>query len=452
MSPSRSRSVVPASSVVLRACCGTVLVLMCACGAASGFLVLGGRADRSALAADAPQAPAAAPEAAGLNMLVELLVQIEDDAFRRDLLRGVRDAVKGRRSVAMPKAWPQAAPKLRGSGDAEVRELTTYLSLLFGDPQAVDSLRTTARDRKAEAAERVRALESLGQIRAAGLLELLLGLLDDAAVRGSAVRGLAAFDDPGIPAALLDRYAAFDAAVRRDAVATLASRPKFARSLLEGVASGKVPRTDVSAFTARQLAAFGDAEIDRLLAQTWGAVRATTGDKAALVAKYKGLLNASVMKSANPVAGRGVFAKTCQSCHVLFDAGRKVGPELTGSQRANLDYVLSNLLDPNAIVGRDYQVTVVVTDAGRIVSGIVAEENDNAVVIRTANEDVTVPKKEIEVRKQSPVSMMPEGMLEKLPLEEVRDLVSYLASPSQVPLPKGAEVPTGGSNGLAPGK
>ena len=135
-------------------------------------------------------------------------------------------------------------------------------------------------------------------------------------------------------------------------------------------------------------------------------------------------------------AGRAVFAKTCAGCHRLFDAGRKVGPELTGSQRANVDYVLQNLVDPNAIIGRDFQVTVVVTSRGRVLTGIVAEETDNVLVLKTANEDVTVSKEDVEERSVSRVSMMPEGMLDKLTPVERRNLVAYLQSPRQVPLPE----------------
>jgi putative heme-binding domain-containing protein len=121
---------------------------------------------------------------------------------------------------------------------------------------------------------------------------------------------------------------------------------------------------------------------------------------------------------------------------VLFGEGRKVGPELTGAQRNNLDYVLLNLVDPNSAVGRDFRITIIVTDAGRSVAGIIVAENEGSVTIRTANDDVTIPLDEIDIRKRSAVSMMPEGMLDKLTPEQIRDLVVYLASPTQVPLPK----------------
>jgi putative heme-binding domain-containing protein len=116
-----------------------------------------------------------------------------------------------------------------------------------------------------------------------------------------------------------------------------------------------------------------------------------------------------------------------------------VGPELTGAQRTNVDYLLTNLVDPSALVGRDYRMTAIATESGRVVTGIVVREDDNAVRLQTANDEVTIPKDEIEDRKQSNVSMMPEGQLEKLTAEEMRDLFAYLMSQKQVELGEESE-------------
>ena len=124
------------------------------------------------------------------------------------------------------------------------------------------------------------------------------------------------------------------------------------------------------------------------------------------------------------------------SCHRFFGEGGDVGPELTGSQRANLDYILENILDPSALVASEYQVTVLTTKEGRVITGIIKQESDRAVTLQTQNEKITLPKNEIEDRQRLTVSMMPEGLLDPLGKDEVRDLVAYLASTRQVPLAK----------------
>ncbi len=131
--------------------------------------------------------------------------------------------------------------------------------------------------------------------------------------------------------------------------------------------------------------------------------------------------------------GRAVFAKTCAQCHVLFGTGGNVGPELTGSNRGDLDYLLANVYDPSALIGKDYQAHVVATKDGRVLTGIVRSEDQDAITLVTANETLVVPKGEVEERPTSEASMMPEGLWANLPDHEVRSLLAYLASPAQVP-------------------
>ena len=138
-------------------------------------------------------------------------------------------------------------------------------------------------------------------------------------------------------------------------------------------------------------------------------------------------------------AGRAVFNQVCSNCHRLFESGGKIGPDLSGAQRTNLDYVLENLIDPSALLSKDFQMEIVETESGRVITGLVVSDADAAVTIQTAKERIIVPAAEIEFRRKSDVSMMPEGQLKKLPFTQVRDLVAYLASPKQVPLPDDVE-------------
>jgi putative heme-binding domain-containing protein len=105
----------------------------------------------------------------------------------------------------------------------------------------------------------------------------------------------------------------------------------------------------------------------------------------------------------------------------------------------NLDYLLENLVDPSAAIARDFQMLMVEMDTGRIVTGLLVAESEAALTVQTINERLVIPTAEIEQRKTSRVSIMPEGMLQKLTEEQVRDLIAYLSSPGQVPLPPPAK-------------
>ena len=197
-----------------------------------------------------------------------------------------------------------------------------------------------------------------------------------------------------------------------------------------------MPRRDVSVFVARQMQGMKDKRVGERLAKVWGQLQPASAQRTALTTKYKGVLSDDALAKADLSKGRQMYVKNCAACHKLYDEGGDVGPPLTGSQRANLDYILENALDPSAVVPREYQVSVIDLKNGRRINGIIRAETDKALTVQTANETIVVPKDEIESRTVSKLSMMPEGIFEKMADQEVRDLVAYLRGRQQVPLPK----------------
>jgi putative membrane-bound dehydrogenase-like protein len=354
------------------------------------------------------------------------------DVVRRDLLAGILDAFRGRKLVPKPDGWPATYSRLLLTRDPEVLERTLLLALDLGDPKAIQTSRAVVADRRSPTELRQRALAALVERRVPGLPQELLTLLDDRSFRGPAIRALAAYDEAATPPAILSRYRALTESERDDAIATLSARPAWALALLDAIANHSVPRRDLNATAARQLLALQDAGVRTRLEAVWGSVRETSKEKASLIQKYKELLTANQSPPADTARGRLVFNRTCLQCHRLFDSGGDVGPDLTGSDRANPDYILENVLDPSAAVAREYTVTNVATTDGRLVSGIIREQNDRSLTIQTANERVILPREDIEDIKPSNLSMMPEGQLERLTPLEIRDLFAYLAASVQV--------------------
>jgi putative membrane-bound dehydrogenase-like protein len=351
------------------------------------------------------------------------------------ILSGVLTGLQGRRTVDMPSSWSAAFEKLQASPDSQVAELSLRLALVFDDPTALVTLRKLAMDEKTDAALRNRAIEALVAKQAGDVAPMLLALVDDPATRRAAIRGLAEFDHPDTPAALLEAYEAFEPAARQDVVQTLASRKAWASQLLDAVKSGRIDRRDLSAYTARQIVNLGDERLRSRLKELWGELRTTPAAKARLIADLKKRLSPESLASADRSAGRAIFKKTCANCHRLFDAGGEIGPNITGSQRTNLDYLLQTIIDPSSAVSKDYQMQTLATSSGRVITGLVLGETRSAVTIQTVNEKVVVPLAEVEQRADSPLSLMPEGMLQNLSAAEVRQLLAYLMGPAQVPLP-----------------
>jgi putative heme-binding domain-containing protein len=372
------------------------------------------------------------PEA--IALLVDHLGRTDDSANQRTMLASINEALKGRRHVAMPAAWSATFAKLRASKDAEVRSQALALAVTFGDPQAFAELRNLIASPEAGLARRQAALASLVAAKDPQLVPLLHKLIADQALRAAALRGLASYDDRATPAVILAAYGSFTSAEKRDALHTLAARHTYAKALFEAVASKKVAASDIAADVIRQLRNFHDPELDRRIGEVWGLVRDTPADRALTIARYKKMLSAKPQAAPDLSHGRAVFAKTCAQCHTLFGTGGNVGPDITGANRGSLDYLLENILDPSAVIPKDYTATTFYLKSGRVVVGIVRGETPAAVTVVTANETLTLPRDDIERGEPSETSMMPDDLLKPLSDDEVRALVAYLQSPSQVPI------------------
>ncbi len=99
-------------------------------------------------------------------------------------------------------------------------------------------------------------------------------------------------------------------------------------------------------------------DLTQELEKVWGVSRETPADKLAAQAKYKALIENKSLPTPDPGHGRTLFTQTCGICHTLFGSGGKIGPDLTGSNRADLDYLLHNITDPNAEIPNAYRTTL----------------------------------------------------------------------------------------------
>ncbi len=108
---------------------------------------------------------------------------------------------------------------------------------------------------------------------------------------------------------------------------------------------------------------------------------------------------------------------------------RHIGPELTGADRGNLDFLLTSLVDPSAQVRKEYQSQTIALRDGRVLSGLVVDENDRVLTLIDSNRQKTAIARDlIEESKPADMSLMPEGLLEKLTEPQIRDLFRYLQS------------------------
>ena len=340
------------------------------------------------------------------------------------MLKGMRDGLESRNDVRAPANWAGLYNGLQSAND-ETSRLASDIAQLFGDTEAARQSLAVLKDRSSKKEERQKSLNILAARQRPELLKELPTLLDDPAVRLESIRAIAAYDDQALGALLLSKYDQFTAAEKGEALQTLSARSRYGRMLTQALKDHSIPRSDVPAYVARQLRRV----VGSGFVETWGPIDELPAKENSAYDKYRRLLTGVALSKADPRKGKMIFLRTCGSCHTLFGEGGKVGPDLTGSNRRSIDYILSNVLNPSEVIQEDYKMVVITTRDGRTWSGNIVGQNARQVTLRVVGQDaVTLNKSDVQSQEATEVSMMPPGLFTSLPDEQVLDLVAYLQS------------------------
>jgi putative heme-binding domain-containing protein len=155
------------------------------------------------------------------------------------------------------------------------------------------------------------------------------------------------------------------------------------------------------------------------------AVRTQAEQQQRLLEEYKPLLNGG-----NPARGRQIFfgKSACASCHKIGNDGVNNGPDLTriGAIRSGLD-ILESVLLPSATFAQGYETFEVELENGDFLKGILSYETPEMVVLQSsAGGELRLARSEVKAVAKSPLSLMPEGLLQVLTREEAADLLAFL--------------------------
>lgn len=374
------------------------------------------------------------PEPA-IDKVIETAYQRREEYLRRDFLQGVYEAMEGLGTQQVPSKWDQLYDEVKNSADPGLRSLGLNLATIFGDKQAIRNLQLVVLDSRADEEKRKTALASLKQLDKGVSVEMLHKLVrEDSEIRREAILALDISNNPATVEVLLEQYATFSQDEKQAAVSLLATRQHFAIALLDLIESGTISREDVSAYTLQQLKSFNVTELQDRLQALWANDQSKLL-KSEEIANYEIKMSSEFLSQGNASAGRLVFERTCAKCHRLFGEGGDIAPDLTGSGRKKPDYILRNLIDPSAEIDAAYRLTTVLTDDGRLYNGFMVHQDDKWLIIRTQDAKIRLSMNEVDELVKSKASMMPEGMLRSFTDEQIRDLLVYLASDDQVPLP-----------------
>jgi putative membrane-bound dehydrogenase-like protein len=369
---------------------------------------------------------------------VDSLVKLIDGkpaSFQLDILDGMTKALRGWRKATAPAAWASVSVKLGSTDNAAVKALVTELSVVFGQGRAIEDLRRVLASNDEPTEARRQALRVLADSRDEAAVKLIQKVLSDRSLAPDAIRGLAQYGRADTGKLLISKFNGLGSDGRPVAAAVLCSRADDARLLVDAIASGKIAKTSITPFQVRQMRGFEDSQINEKLDTLWPELKNVNTAKTALIAKYKAQLTDDTLAHADASNGRQLFTKTCAVCHTLYGQGAKIAPDLTGANRGNLEYLLEHIMDPSATIPEAYKMYRVKLKDDRVIDGLMPEQNARTITLQTPTERLTIERSQIAIFKESKLSLMPEGLLEALPPDQVRDLIGYLMTTHQVPLP-----------------
>lgn len=343
---------------------------------------------------------------------------------RVDVLDGIAQALQGRKKLEPPENWDSTLGKLDLS--VKEKELVSKIQVVFGDGQTLDELRRIAGDRSADPRMRGQAFLTLAENKAEKLTDLLNSHFGDRDVRRYVIQAYAYCEGPQVAQRLINQYQQLKPAGKKAAINTLTNKIDWANRLLVAIEQGKIPKSHVTAWHARQMGDMNDKKLAQKLEEVWGAIRQTPEQKLNEIAAVNRLMRDVGSSDSLMSNGEKLFAKNCANCHVLYGKGKQVGPDLTGSNRKDLSYLLENILDPSSSVADTFRTSIIALEDGRSITGVVLKQTDTILEVQTAENIVVIDRSDIENLKKTDKSLMPEGLLNDYTDEQKQALLVYL--------------------------
>jgi putative heme-binding domain-containing protein len=357
-----------------------------------------------------------------LRTCVDLFRLAPDRQHGLILLKGFEEAYNGRSAVGLPRELIAEVAKLGGGSVA--------FGVRQGRDDAIKSALGLVANTKTPPAARIELIEILGETHRPGYVAPLLALLapdQPEAVRRAVLGALSAYKDDAIGTEVVRLLPKMEGELRDTAETLLSSRRVWSMQLVTAVDAGRVDTKSLPTATLRKLLLHKDDRIAALVKKHWGDVKgATTAEMQQQIERLTGVVNSG---TGSPYIGKKLFTLRCGTCHTLHATGGTVGPDLTPFKRDDAPHLLLHIINPSAEIREGYENQIIQTADGRTLTGIVVEKDTSVVVLRTADgQRVILPRDEIEVMRASGVSLMPDGLLQGLSDQEVRDLFAYLRS------------------------
>ncbi len=368
--------------------------------------------------------------------LFELVAENTDDPqAARECLNVLAEKVQTRELagdslVALRKRLQPALAKIVTDKKHPLFLDAALLSAAWRDEKAIDTVRSILTSQEYDLAHRLKALAALiasGDKSLDQTVTKALAVQNDnsADFRAGVLSALGRSDNPQIAEIVLTAYPKLEPALQPKAVELLTQRPIWAKALLAAIGRNELPATVLNSTQVARLQNSRDEELVNLVKSKWGTVRTHRNpDREKVIAELREIVRRT---PGDPFRGEQVFKTLCAQCHKIYGDGHEVGPDLTANGRSSFDQLLSNVFDPNLVIGSVYQVYTVIDADGRSISGLLVEDSDQRIVLKLqGGKTETIPRDNVEEIIVSQLSMMPEDVEKQFKPQQIADLFAFL--------------------------
>lgn len=256
------------------------------------------------------------------------------------------------------------------------------------------------------------------------LFALIKSTVQPEPIRLAAIAILEGRTESSIVPFFLEELPHWQGALRRRVINYLTLKSATVAPLLQLIATNDISAKELSIDQVQRLSGMAAKDQKALIEKFWGTVRpATSGEKRA---RINSVLHMLGQGKGNVEHGAALFKQHCANCHTLFGAGGKVGPDLTSADRNNTQFLADNIVDPSRVIRPEFLAFVCVTKDGRTLTGLVTDETANTLTLVDEKNRTTLRRDEIDDIKVSDKSLMPEGLLDPLDDQQIRDLFAFL--------------------------
>ncbi|MEZ6048224.1 MAG: c-type cytochrome [Planctomycetaceae bacterium] len=358
--------------------------------------------------------------------LATLLDHAPDQESEELLILGMTEALTGRQLKSVPLVLAPALKALIDENPTAPR--VVQLALRFGLSEAEPIGLELLQQGKLSVAEQVELITCLGQTGSSAVISPLLEELETTeseAIKLSLLEALGRFDAPQIGEHLLAQLSVNSGKLREQTITLLCSRLAWSSQLLQSIETKQVPSSEVTLDQVRQLLVHQDPDFQERVKQIWGTIQPATAQEKQ--GRIKAILKILSQADGDSTNGQLLFKKNCATCHKLHGEGNSIGPDLTGAERKDQRKLLENVVDPSAMIRAQYISYTVITTEGRVLTGLLADSNENTVtLVDKQNNRTVLNRDEIDEMEESKLSLMPEKILEPLSNQDLRDLFAYL--------------------------